>query len=66
MNRKLILRGENNVKTAEIVKRLRGITNYVSDWLEEEGINNIEEDMSEEKCLTKDLRNLIFEIKYKD
>lgn len=61
-----MLEGFGIVKTVEIVERLREITNYVNEWLEEEGINSIEEDMFEEQCLTKDLRNLIFEIKYKD
>ena len=54
------------MRAIEIKDRLLGIANYVDRWINENGIVEIEEDSFEEKCLSKDLRNLIFEIKYKE
>ena len=54
------------MKTTEIRDRLQGIANYVDEWVNEKGVTEIEEGSFEEECLSKDLRNLIFEIKYKD
>ena len=62
---KVKLRGDG-VKTTEIRDRLQGIANYVDEWVNEKGVTEIEEGSFEEECLSKDLRNLIFEIKYKD